>query len=81
MKTFFIISVLSVALFYSGARAQEFDSVAYIEPFLDIGLSPVQRDSLREGLYANLERIKAIHEYGLTNDIPPAMLFMPMSFN
>jgi Asp-tRNA(Asn)/Glu-tRNA(Gln) amidotransferase A subunit family amidase len=73
--TLFII-LLGTAPLYS----QDFDSVAYLEPFLDLKLTQVQRDSLRDGLYANQERIRAIHEYGLSNETPPALVFMPLFF-
>ena len=60
--------------------AQKFDSVKYMEPFLDLALTDAQRDSLRDGLYANQERIRAIHEYSLPNQVPPAQVFMPIFY-
>ncbi len=80
MKTNFITLLLFLVAGMPFLYSQDFDSVAYFEPFIDLKLSQVQRDSLRDGLYANQERIRAIHQYGLTNDIPPSLVFMPMFF-
>jgi len=78
MKTFLIILTAYFPTFF--IYGQAFDSVAFMEPFLDLELTQPQRDSLRDGLYANQERIQAIHSYGLTNDTPPALVFQPMFF-
>lgn len=73
-----IISIFSLFCFQS--YAQNFDSTKYIEPYYDLSLTPAQRDSLQESMQSLGERIRALHQYSLPNQVIPAMIFDPMAF-
>ncbi len=61
------------------SSGQGFDSTRYIEPFYDVVMTPAERDSMRENLQVMAARIEQLHQYRLTNDVPPAMIFDPMA--
>ncbi len=48
------------------------------ENLIDIRFSKTERDSMQEGLNENLEHYKAMHDYSMSNDIPPALIFNPL---
>jgi len=57
--------------------SERIDSVAIAEHFLGLEFSLAERDSLREGLTQNLEKVGQVHDYELENAVSPVLLFDP----
>lgn len=53
------------------------DTLAYVEPILNIELTQAERDSLKDGLKRNLNSIKTIHGVEIENSTAPALVFDP----
>ena len=88
MKNVSIFPVLmSVFLLWSSVKTQEVQQdsvittqiVAEAERLIGLEFSEVERDSMLEGLQSNLSNYETIRLFDIPNEIPPALLFNPLS--
>lgn len=53
------------------------DSLAIAESFLGMKFTPAERDSMVDGVKERMKNAVAIHQYSLSNEVPPATDFNP----
>lgn len=77
MKNLTIVFFLLASSSIAQEKNQTYDTRA-AEFLYDLKFDDIERDSLQEGLKNNLERIKALHQFSITNATPPALIFQPL---
>ncbi len=77
------VTFIIVLLIFAASCGKSPDPLSSTEALFDLSFTPVERDTLREGVNDRIEAYKDLHDYSIENSIPPALIFnpLPIGFN
>lgn len=78
-----ILLILSVGYnVYSWIKASRIEhSIESAEKLFNLQFTKAERDSLKDGVAEAIEKYKLIHEFDISNDLAPALVFSPIPVN